>query len=100
MALAAARRTEQQDVGAFVQPRVARRERHHLGLRDHWYGLEVEGGERLADGQSRLSQVPLDAATAAICHLVLGERGEEAGRRAAFLVGLLGKPGPYRPDAR
>ena len=94
MALAAAGRAEQQDIGALFEPAVAGGERHHLRLADHRHGLEVEGGERLAGGQSRLGKMPLDAAAAAVGHLVLGERGQEAGRRPAFLVGLLGETWP------
>src|ERR1700741_409150 len=100
MALAAARWTEEQDIGAFLQPGVAGRQRHHLRFRDHWHGLEVEGGERLAGGQPRLEEMPLEAAAAAISHLVLGEHREEAGRRPTFLIGLLGELGPHQSDAR
>src|SRR5882762_3985612 len=95
MALAAARRPEQQDVGTLRQPSVAGRQRHHLSLRDHWDGLEVERGERLAGGQTRVGEMPLDAAAATGGHLVLGKCRQEAGRRPAFLVGLLGELGPY-----
>src|SRR5206468_6501174 len=66
MALAAARRAEQQDVGTLLQPGIAGRQRHHLRLRDHWHGLEVESGERLAGGQPRLDEMPLEAAAATI----------------------------------
>ena len=75
-------------------------ERHHLGLRDHRHGFEVERGERLAGGQTRLGEMPLDAAAATVGHLVLGEGRKEAGRRPAFLVGLLGELGPHQLDAR
>src|SRR6266853_1456808 len=53
MALATARWSEEQNVGAFLQPGIARRQRHDLGFRDHWHGLEVERSERLAGGQTR-----------------------------------------------
>src|SRR5712672_2020805 len=45
---------------------------------------------RVADvnRQTRFGKMALDAATAALRHLMLGERGEEACRRPAFLVGL------------
>ena len=56
--------------------------------------------KRLAGGQTRLGEMPLDAAAAAVGHLVLGKRCEEAGRRPAFLVGLLGELGPHQLDAR
>ena len=42
----------------------------------------------------------LDAATAALGHFVLGERGQEACGGPAFLVGLLGELGPDQLDAR
>jgi hypothetical protein len=100
MALAAAGRPEEQDVGTLLQPSIAGRQRHHLSFRDHWHGLEVERGERLAGGQTRLSEMPFDAAAATVGHLVLGERREEAGRRPALLVGLRGELGPHQPDAR
>ena len=100
MALAAAGRAEQQDVGALAQPRVAGRERHHLGLGDHRHAVEVERGERLAGRQTGFGEMPLDAAAATVGHLVLGERCKEAGSRPALLVGLLGELGPHQLDAR
>jgi hypothetical protein len=84
----------------FFNQGVAGRQRHHLCFGDHWHGLEVEGGERLAGGQSRLDEMPLEAAAATVGHLVLGEHRQEAGRRPPFLVGLLGELGPHQPDAR
>ena len=39
-----------------------------------------------------------DAAPGALGHLVLGEGGQEAGRRPSFLVGLGGKVGPDQLD--
>src|SRR5258706_9461940 len=50
---------------------------HHLRLSDHRDGREVEGRECLADWETRFGEMALDAATAALRHLVLGERGEE-----------------------
>ena len=44
--------------------------------------------------------MPFDAAAATVGHLVLGKRRKEAGRRPAFLVGLLGELGPHQLDAR
>src|SRR5260370_21100970 len=99
MALAAARGAEEQDIGAFLQPGIAGCQRHHLRFRDHWHDLEVEGGERLAGGQSRLGEMPLEAAAATVGHPVLGEYREEAGRRPTLLVGLLRQPGPPQPAA-
>ena len=52
MALAAAGRAEQQEIGALLEPAVAGGERHDLRLADHRHGVEVEGVERLARRQS------------------------------------------------
>ena len=98
MALAAAGRAEQQDIGALVEPAVAGGKRHDLRLADHRHGVEVEGVERLARRQTGLGEMPLDAAATAIGHLVLGERREEAGGRPAFLVGCCGELGPHQLD--
>jgi hypothetical protein len=95
MAFAGAGRAEQQEIGALFEPGVAGGERHHLRLADHRDGLEVEGGQRLADRQPRFGKMAFDAATA-----VLGERGKEAGRRPAFLVGPFGEGLPHQLDAR
>ena len=95
MALAAAGRAEQQEVGALVEPAVAGGERHDLGLGDHRHGVEVEGVEGLAGRQPRFGEMALDAAAAALGDLVLGERRQEAGGRPALLVGSLGE---VRPD--
>src|SRR5260370_582364 len=77
--------TEQEQIGAVFEPGVAGGERHHLRLADHRDGVEVEARECLADRQASFGKMALDAATAALRHLVLGERGEEACRRPAFL---------------
>ena len=101
MALAAAGRAEQQDVGALAQAK-RRRTASAITWAFETIGtaVEVEGGERLAGRQTRLGEMPLDAAAATVGHLVLGERRKEAGRRPAFLVGLLGELGPHQLDAR
>jgi hypothetical protein len=44
--------------------------------------------------------MPFDAAPATVGHLVLGERRKEAGRRPAFLVGLLRELGPHQLEGR
>jgi len=77
MALAGAGWAEQEQIGAVFEPAVAGGERHHLRLADHRDGREVEGRECLADWETRFGEMALDAATAALRHLVLGERGEE-----------------------
>src|SRR6267378_3729202 len=96
MALAAARRPEQQDVGTLRQPSIAGRQRHHLSFRDHWDDLEVERGERLAGGQTRLGEMPFDAATATVGPLVLGERRSlsKSSTRAASTVLVVVMPRP------
>ena len=53
----------------------------------------------LPAGNRALGEMPLDAAAAAVGHLVLGERREEAGGRPALLVGLRGELGPHQLDA-
>ena len=101
MALAAARRAEQQECWRLLSNQASPDgQRHHLRLRDHRHGLEVEVGERLAGRQSRLGEMPLDATTATVGHLVLGKRRQEARCRPAFLVGLRGELGPHQLDAR
>ena len=95
----AARRSEQQDVGALAEPGVPRRQRHHLSLGDHRHGLEVEGGERLSGWQACLGHVALNAPAAAIGEFMPGKSGKEAGRRPALLVGLGGELGPHQLDA-
>jgi len=45
-----------------------------------------------------IGKVALDTPTAALRHFVLGERGEEARRRPAFLVGELGELLPHQLD--
>jgi hypothetical protein len=73
--------------------------RHHLGLRDHRHGLEVEAGERLSGGQPRLGQVTLDAPSATVGDLLLCKCGQEARGRPALFVGLCGDLGPGCFDA-
>src|SRR5712664_3415653 len=92
MALAAARRPEQQDVGTLRQPSIAGRQRHHLSFRDHWDDLEVERGERLAGGQTRLGEMPFDAATATVGPLVLGERAPQGSGPPASLPCRIAPP--------
>jgi hypothetical protein len=60
MALAAAGRAEQQEIGALFEPAISCGERHDLCLADHRHRLEVEAGERFADGQSWLNPVYRD----------------------------------------
>ena len=96
MRFAAAGPTEQQQIGALVDPAVAGADRHDMRLGDHRHGLEVEAVEGLARQQPGLDEMALDAAAVAFGDLVFGERGEEAGGGPAFLVRPLGES---RPDA-
>ena len=98
MALAAARRTEQQQVGAVVEPGIAGGERHDLRLADDRHGLEVEGVEALAGRQPGLGEMAFQAAAVALGHLVLDQCRQEAGRRPTLLVGLRGERRPHLLD--
>ena len=57
--------------------------------------IELEAVERLAGWQAGFVEMTLDAAAGEVGHLVLGERGQEAGGRPALLVGSCGE---VRPD--
>ena len=95
MALAAARRAEQKQIGAVVQPLVAGGQRHDLGLGDHRHGLEVEGIECLARQQAGFDQMAFDAAPVTLGEFVFGHGQQQAGSGPAFLVGAFGE---LRPD--
>ena len=94
MALSAAGRPEQDQIGAFLEPAVAGSDRHDLGLGDHRHGVEVEGVEGLSGRQPCFGEMALDAATVALGDLMLGQGGQEARCGPTFLVGLLGEIGP------
>ena len=98
MALSAAGRSEEEQIGALVEPGVAGGDRHDLGLGDHRHGVEVEGVEGLARRQAGLGEMALDAASIALGEFVFGDGGEEAGGGPAFLVGLFGESGPDELD--
>ena len=98
MALAAAGRAKEQDIGTLIKPAVAGGERHDLRLADHGHGVEVEGVEGLARWQTRAGKMPLDTAATAIGHLVFGECSQEAGSRPTLLVGTRGQGGPHQLD--
>ena len=89
---------EHDQIGAFFEPAVAGGKRHDLGLADDRNGIEVEGVEGLAGRQSGFGKMAFDTAPSALGHLMLGERGKEASRRLAFLVGLGGEVGPDQFD--
>ena len=100
VALAAAGRAEQEQIGTLAQPAVAGGERGHPRLGDHRHSLEIEVVEGLSGGQPRLDEMALDATAATFGDLVLGDRGEEAGCRPTFLVGLFGELWPQHLDGR
>lgn len=70
-----------------------------MRLRDHRHGVEVEDVERFSGRQARLDEMPGEAALTSIGELLLGERGEEARGRPAFLVGRGGERAPDELDA-
>ena len=100
MRLSRAGRPETQKIGPFIQPGVAGGQRLDLRLGDHRHGGEVEGVEGLARRQSGLFEMALEAAAAALDHLLFGQRGEEAGGGPALFVGRRGERGPDELDAR
>jgi hypothetical protein len=59
---------------------------HHVRVADHRHALGFEGRECLADRKTRLGKMALDAAAAALRHLMLGECGQEFCRGPSFLV--------------
>ena len=88
MALAHARRTEQQHVGAAVEPLVAFGQRHHLRLGHAGHGGEVEAGQPLVRAQRRLDAVPVDAARLALGHFVFEQGLEQPLPRPALAIRL------------
>ena len=98
MALSAAGRAEQEQIGALAQPAVAGGERAHLRLGDHRHGFEVEGIEGFSGRQPGLGEMTLDAASAAFGEFVFGDGDEEAGGGPSFLVGLFGELRPHGFD--
>jgi hypothetical protein len=98
MRFAAAWPSYQDQIGAAFDPAIASADRHDVGLGDHRHRVEVEAVEGLAGQKSGVCQMPLDTSPIALGDLMLGKRGEEAGRRPAFLVGLLGDGWPALLD--
>jgi hypothetical protein len=98
MALSAARRAEDEEVVALLEPAVAGDQRHDPGPGEHRHGGEVEAVEGLAGRQAGFCQMALDAAALTLGEFVLGEGHEEAGGGPAFLVGAFGEAGPDVPD--
>jgi hypothetical protein len=94
MGFAAPRRTEQDEVGALLEPAIAGAQGHDLRLGYHRHGIEGEAVQGLARGQMSLCRVTLDPAAIAFGEFVLGERGEESAGGAALLVRLGGEVPP------
>ena len=89
MALAAAGRPEQEQVGALGEPGVAGGEGHDLRLGDHRHGVEVEGVEGLAGRQAasaRWRSMRRRSRSASSCSAI---GGEEAGGGPALLIGAV-----------
>lgn len=100
MALSAAGRPEQEQVGPGAELCVAGGDGHDLGLGDGGDGLEVEGVQGLARRQAGLGEMTLDPSPIAFGKLVLGDGREESGGRPAFRVGLFGEARPDGLDGR
>ncbi len=96
VALAAARRAEQDQVGTFVEPAVAASERHHLRFGDHGDGVEVEVRQRLTCRQLSLGEVAFDAAPGPVGEFLFGQRGQGVRGWPAFLIGLLTGRWPWQ----
>jgi hypothetical protein len=73
MALAAAGRAEEEQIGALLEPGVAGGNRHDLGPGDHRHGLELEGVEGLARQEVGFGEMALDAAAIALGEFVFGD---------------------------
>jgi hypothetical protein len=100
MRLSAARRSEQNQIGAFLKPAVSGAEGGHLGARDHGNGVEGEAVERLSGWQARLGEMPFDPAAIALGDLVLGKGRQQARGRPTLLVGASGELRPDELDRR
>src|ERR1700679_2974052 len=98
MRLPAAGSTDQNQIGALVDPTVTSADRHYMRLGDHRHRLELEGVESLARQQPGFDEMALNATAIAFGNLVFGERGEEASGGPAFLVRPLGKGCPALLD--
>ena len=96
----AARWTEQDQVGAGLQPAVSGDERHDLRLGDGRHGIEVEAGEGFARRQARFGEMAFDAPLAAFGDLVFGQGGQKPRGWLGFLVGPLCEGGPELLDGR
>ena len=98
MSLAGAAGSEEQDVGAPIEPGVTLGKRHDVSLAERRHGREVEGRERLAGWQSRFGEVAGDAPAMTLVDLVFAQGRQEPGRSPAFPVGTLAEILPKTRD--
>ena len=94
----AARSADQEQVGTLFDPAVAGADRQDVGLGDHRHGVEVEAIEGLAWQQLGLGEMACEPPAVPLGDLVLGQCGQQARRRPAFLVRPLGKARPVLLD--
>ena len=94
MAFAAARRAEQDQIGAFFEALVARTERYDLCFRYHWHGIEGKTVQTLARRQTCFGEMTFDAPSITFGNLVLGEASEEASCRPLLAVSVSGDVRP------
>lgn len=100
MALSAAGRPKQQDIGTLCEPAVAGGHGHDLRLGDHGYGVEGEAVEGLAGRQVRLGEVSFYPAMRTLGQFVLGNGRQEPGGGPSLSIGLFGELRPERLDCR
>jgi len=100
MAFADAWRAEYETIVAGFDSGVTGCEGGDMSFADNGHGIEVETIERFADRQAGVEQMPFDAAPLPIGEFMLGQSGQEASCRPAFLVRLCGNIGPEMFDGR
>ena len=87
-------RTDEQQVGAFVEPAVAGAEGHDVRLGEGRDDGEVEAVEGLAGRQPSFAEAALEATAGAVGDFVFGQGGQQARGGPAFAVGLSGELRP------
>ena len=95
MALSAAGRAEQQQVGALLQPASPAAMAMTWALEIIGTASKANVSRVLPGRQAGFGEMPLDAAAVTFGQFMLGDGGQEAGRGPAFLVGLLGELRPH-----
>ena len=88
MALAHARRAEQQHVGTAFQPLMSFGQRRYLRLGHAGHRRELEVRQPLVRAQARFGAVAGDAPRRALGHLVLEQGFEQSVSGPTFVVGL------------